>query len=66
MAGECGYARVSGEQSGTEALCQRDIGRVVSRQIATQTPYVRQKNRLRIAVDAEIEQIIDGLLGAMR
>ena len=63
MAPRRSKATVPCHQRSPQLFGEHDIGRIVGRQVVTQFPDARQEDEMSIPIEAEIQQIAQGLVG---
>ena len=64
--GRSGQTGVRGKQRGVEDFGKRDVGRIVRGQVVSPGPYSRQYRSMRVPVQIEIAQIVDGVSNPIR
>lgn len=58
-------ARVEGQQGDTEGLGQRNVRRVVRRQVTPQLPDSRQQIGMGMPADGKVHEVVEGTGGAV-
>ena len=56
---------VTRKQTSAELFGKRDVSRIVRRQIVTELPDAGQQNKVRIASDSQVEQVLNRLISAV-
>ena len=65
MAGGRREPSVTRKQSSAEMFGERDVSRIIRRQIVTKLPNPGQQNKVGIPCDSQVEQVPDRLIGAV-